>query len=68
MERVRPEGLEVSPSPVYGARLLSGFGAQPHRWFKSRHLRQLYIEPSATPGARVFPGVPRCESTLRLRL
>ena len=33
--------LEVSPSPVYGARLLSGFGAQPHRGFKSRHLRPM---------------------------
>ena len=32
--------LEASPSPVYGARLLSGFGAQPHREFKSRRLRQ----------------------------
>src|SRR3712207_7658136 len=32
--------LEVSPSPVYGARLLSGLRAQPSRGFKSRHLRQ----------------------------
>src|SRR3712207_2491656 len=31
--------LEVSPSPVYGARLLSGLRAQPSRGFKSRHLR-----------------------------
>ena len=35
-----PVVTEVSPSQVYGARLLSGFGAQPHREFKSRHLRQ----------------------------
>ena len=35
-----PVVTEVSPSQVYGARLLSGFGAQPHREFKSRHLRR----------------------------
>ena len=35
-----PVVTEVSPSQVYGARLLSGFGAQPHRGFKSRHLRR----------------------------
>ena len=31
---------EASPSPVYGARLLSGLRAQPSRGFKSRRLRQ----------------------------
>jgi hypothetical protein len=31
--------VEVSPSPVYGARLLSGLRANPSRGFKSRHLR-----------------------------
>jgi hypothetical protein len=31
--------LEASPSPVYGARLLSGLRAQPSRGFKSRRLR-----------------------------
>ena len=30
---------EASPSPVYGARLLSGLRAQPSRGFKSRRLR-----------------------------
>ena len=32
--------LEVSPSPVYGARLLSGLRLKTSRGFKSRHLRQ----------------------------
>ena len=32
--------MEVSPSPVYGARLLSGLRVIPSRGFKSRHLRQ----------------------------
>ena len=32
---------EASPSPVYGARLLSGLRAQPSRGFKSRRLRHL---------------------------
>jgi hypothetical protein len=36
-----PAVLEVSPSPVYGARLLSGLRVMPSRGFKSRHLRQL---------------------------
>ena len=39
---VLPRGVdygEASPSPVYGARLLSGLRAQPSRGFKSRHLR-----------------------------
>ena len=31
---------EASPSPVYGARLLSGLRVQPSRGFKSRRLRQ----------------------------
>src|ERR687893_105761 len=39
-QRSAPAGraLEGSPSPVYGARLLSGLRAQPSRGFKSRHL------------------------------
>ena len=39
---VPPRGVdygEASPSPVYGARLLSGLRAQPSRGFKSRRLR-----------------------------
>ena len=32
---------EASPSPVYGARLLSGLGLQPSRGFKSRRLRRV---------------------------
>src|SRR5687767_10753526 len=34
---------EASPSPVYGARLLSGLRAQPSRGFKSRRLRHLWM-------------------------
>ena len=45
--------LEVSPSPVYGARLLSGFGAQPHRGFKSRHLRQRLKAPVSSGALRL---------------
>ena len=51
-----PVVTEVSPSQVYGARLLSGFGAQPHREFKSRHLRQ--HKRKRRPGARRPGGVP----------
>ena len=40
---------EASPSPVYGARLLSGFGSTPHRGFKSRRLR------CASPRRRTAP-------------
>ena len=36
-------GVEVSPSPVYGARLLSGLRVIPSRGFKSRHLRHPYF-------------------------
>ena len=47
---------EASPSPVYGARLLSGLRAQPSRGFKSRRLRHTYrwvcscqaLEPAET--------------------
>mgnify|MGYP000034498741 CR=1 FL=1 len=38
--------LEVSPSLVYGARLLSGFGAQPHRGFKSRDRKSTRLNSS----------------------
>src|SRR5215217_7299835 len=37
--------LEVSPSPVYGARLLSGLRVIPSRGFKSRRLRQCSRAP-----------------------
>ena len=36
---------EASPSPVYGARLLSGLRAQPSRGFKSRRLRHYDGQP-----------------------
>ena len=39
MGNLWPAVLEVSPSPVYGARLLSGLRVIPSRGFKSRHLR-----------------------------
>ncbi len=42
--------LEVSPSPVYGARLLSGLRVIPSRGFKSRHLRQIMSRPRTRPG------------------
>ena len=45
----------MSPSPVYGARLLSGFGGQPHRGFKSRHLRR--DKQKRRPGGRHPGGV-----------
>ena len=38
--------MEVSPSPVYGARLLSGLRVKPSREFKSRHLRQRDNRPN----------------------
>jgi hypothetical protein len=44
--------LEVSPSPVYGARLLSGLRAQPSRGFKSRHLRPDQAKRSKAKAAR----------------
>ena len=43
---------EASPSPVYGARLLSGLRAHPSRGFKSRRLRQPSIGPSLEPRGR----------------
>ena len=46
---------EASPSPVYGARLLSGFGSTAHRGFKSRRLR------CASPRRRTAPTPGRWE-------
>ena len=50
---------EASPSPVYGARLLSGFGGQPPRGFKSRRLRQ--------PSGPLSPSRESREDRLTLR-
>ena len=56
---------EVSPSPVYGARLLSGLRANPSRGFKSRHLRGDLAEIDGTgrtsgsgPSGRFRPPAP----------
>ena len=52
-----PAVLEVSPSPVYGARLLSGLRANPSRGFKSRHLRRTTAPDPFGSGA--VPVVPK---------
>ena len=44
---------EVSPSPVYGARLLSGLRVVPSRGFKSRHLRRLTAPDPRVRGGRM---------------
>ncbi len=56
--------VEVSPSPVYGARLLSGLRVTPSRGFKSRHLRHLIGEHPARVAIRpTAPGAdPRTGS------
>ena len=51
--------LEVSPSPVYGARLLSGLRVIPSRGFKSRHLRGLTApDPMGSGAVLVMLGKP----------
>jgi hypothetical protein len=43
---------EASPSPVYGARLLSGLRVIPSRGFKSRRLRQQWLPLGRSAGVR----------------
>ena len=56
MGNLWPAVLEVSPSPVYGARLLSGLRVIPSRGFKSRHLRRLTApDPRGSGAVPVMP-------------
>jgi hypothetical protein len=48
---------EASPSPVYGARLLSGLRAQPSRGFKSRRLRHRLLSSQPPDWALMGPSM-----------
>src|SRR4051794_31143354 len=51
--------MEVSPSPVYGARLLSGLRLKTSRGFKSRHLRRGRTGEPEAGLRRVSKRIPR---------
>ncbi len=57
----------MSPSPVYGARLLSGLRVTPSRGFKSRHLRPT-VPLDATSAALPFPLTPPPRSDILLTM